>query len=243
MSRADDFELAVGRATAKRHATLKDDLLHLREDAGVTRASLARSARVDAAYLGRIEDGTERPSMDTYQRLANALGADLHTRIYPNTGPAIRDRHQARILEVTLRVVHPRWKPFVEVGVRQPVRGSIDVALHDPMDRVMVATEIESALHRLEQQVRWSMDKAAALPSWEGWPHLGQEPRISRLLIVRRTRVTRGIVGEFERQLRTAYPAHPDDALAALSGTAPWPGPALVWALVDGRRTRLLSGR
>ena len=218
MSRADDFELAVSRATAKRHATLKDDLLHLREDAGVTRAALARSARVDAAYLGRIEDGTEHPSIETYQRLANALGADLHTRIYPNTGPAIRDRHQARILEVTLRAAHPRWKPFVEVGVRQPVRGSIDLALHDPMERILVATEIESALRRLEQQIRWSMDKAAALPSWDGWAPLGEEPRISRLLIVRRTRVTRETVAELERQLRTAYPAHPDDALAALTG-------------------------
>jgi transcriptional regulator with XRE-family HTH domain len=243
MSRTDDLELAIARATGKRHESLRDDLVHLRQDAGLTRAAVARAARVDAAYIGRIEDRTERPSIETYQRLATALGADLHTRIYPNTGPAIHDRHQAAILEVMLRVAHPRWQRFVEVGVRRPVRGSIDVALHEPADRVIVAAEIESALRRLEQQIRWSMDKAAALVSWDGWSHLGEEPEISRLLVIRRTRVTRRIVDEFQRQLRAAYPAHPDDALAALTGTAPWPGPALVWALVDGRRTRLLSGR
>ena len=242
MSRPDDFELGVSRATAKRHATLKDDLIRLRDDAGITRAALARTARVDAAYLGRIEDGSERPSIETYQRLAAALGADLSTRIYPNTGPAVRDRHQARIVEVTLADAHPRWHAFLEVGVREPVRGSIDLGLHDPAERIFVATEIESELRRLEQQIRWSMDKAAALPSWEGWLRLREQPRISRLLIVRRTRATSGVVRDFERQIRTAYPAHPDDALA-LTGTAPWPGPAMVWALVDGRRSRLLPGR
>jgi transcriptional regulator with XRE-family HTH domain len=243
VSRTDDFERAVSRAVTKRHGTLKDDLVRLRDDAGITRAALARTARVDATFLARIEDGSERPSIETYQRLAAALGADLSTRIYPNTGPAVRDRHQARILEVTLAAAHPRWQPFLEVGVREPVRGSIDLALHDLGAHVLVATEIESELRRIEQQIRWSMDKAAALQSWEGWAHLDDRPHISRLLIVRRTRVTRAVVSEFERQIRTAYPAHPNDALAALTGTAPWPGPAMVWALVDGARTRLLSGR
>ena len=73
-------------------------------------------------------------------------------------------------------------------------------------------------------------------------PHLG-EPRTSRLLVVRRTRATRATVAAFERQLRTAYPAHPEDALASLTGTAPWPGPALVWATIDARGARLVHGR
>ena len=40
-----------------------------------------------------------------------------------------------------------------------------------------------------------------------------------------------------------AYPAHPGDALDALTGTAPWPGPALVWATVEGSRVRFGGGR
>ncbi len=230
-------------ATAKRHATLAGDLLSLREDAGVTRALLAREAGVDAAYIGRIEAGEERPSIETYQRLASALGADLHTRLYPNTGPAIRDRHQAPMLELLLAPLHPRWLPFMELAVRRPSRGWIDLGLHDAAGHIFLATELQSELRRLEQLIRWSGEKAASLPSWDGWPHLGEEPAISRLLVVRRTRATLEVARTFERQLRVAYPAHPDDALAALTGMAPWPGPAMVWVALDGTRSRLVPGR
>jgi hypothetical protein len=66
---------------------------------------------------------------------------------------------------------------------------------------------------------------------------------VSRLLVVRRTRATRAVAESFERQLRIAYPAHPDDALASLAGTAPWPGPSMIWMTIDGGRARLVSGR
>jgi transcriptional regulator with XRE-family HTH domain len=237
------FEAEVRRATAKRHATLAEDLVRLRNDAGVTQAHLARASRVDRRYVARIEEGVERPSLETYQRLATALGADLSTRLYPNTGPAIRDRIQARILELVLERTHPRWATYAEVRVERPSTGWIDLLLHDAAAHVAVASEIQSELRRLEQLVRWSTDKAAGLPTWDGWPRLGTEPAISRLLLVRRTRTTKAVVAEHARQLRLAYPAHPDDAIAALTGTAPWPGPALVWVVLDGERSRLAAGR
>jgi transcriptional regulator with XRE-family HTH domain len=238
-----EFEAAVRRSTRRRHATLAADLAHLREDAGVSRTRLAAEAGVDRRYLDRIESGAERPSLETYQRLASALGADLGTRIYANTGPAIRDGHQAPMLELLLRELHPRWRPFVEVAVRRPGRGWIDAVLHDPRERLAIATELQSELRRLEQLIRWQAAKADSLPSWDGWPHLGEGPEISRLLVVRRARATRAIAAEFARQLRTAYPAHPDDAVAAITGTTPWPGPALVWVSLDGRRGRFVPGR
>lgn len=222
---------------------LVDDLQRLRSDAGVSMAELARAADVPASYLSRIVSSKARPTLDTYARLGAALGADLSARYYPNTGPAIRDRHQARICESLLAIVAPRWRPYPEVVVRRPSRGFIDVALHEPRERVILATEIESELRRLEQQIRWSQDKAESLPSWVGWHHLGEEPEISRLLIVRSTRATREIGREYQRVLRAAYPAHPDDALAALTGSARWPGAALVWARFDGRATRFMSMR
>ena len=243
MSTTPEFDERVARATVRRHATLAADVAQLRADAGVTRASLAAAAGVDPAYLGRIESGHERPSVETYQRLALALGADLSTKLYPNTGPAIRDRHQATMLELLLQVAHPRWQRFTEVAVRNPSRGWIDAVLHDASARLAIASEIQSELRRLEQIVRWSGEKAASLPSWDGWPYLGQDPAISRIMVVRRTRATLAVARTFERQLRVAYPAHPDDALAALAGTSPWPGPSLVWAVVEGKRSRLASGR
>jgi transcriptional regulator with XRE-family HTH domain len=222
------------------------DVLRLREDAGISRSALARSSGVDAGYLCRIEHGSEHPSVEIYARLADALGADLAVRLYPNTGPAIRDRHQARILEALLAALHPRWTPYPEIAVRRPSRGWIDAALHDPRSRVIVATEIQSELRRLEQLIRWSGEKVASLASWEGWPRLGEVPTVSQLLIVRDTRTTRGVAREFRRTLDASYPAHPDDALAALVGVAPWPGPALLWATwgeTTGQAVRIVARR
>jgi hypothetical protein len=154
----------------------------------------------------------------------------------------IRDRHQARILEGLLAEAAPRWRPITEVGVRHPVRGWIDVAFHEARERVVVATEIESGINRLEQQVRWSTAKAEALPSWPGWKDLA-EPRVCRLLVVRWTRQTREVAKAFPRQLASAFPAHPADALASLTGDAPWPGPALIWARIEPSSVRLVTGR
>jgi transcriptional regulator with XRE-family HTH domain len=236
--------LAAARRVADRlHRGLGDDVRRFREDTGINRATLAAAAGVDLAYLGRIEDGEVHPSLETYARLAAALGADLSARLYPNTGPAIRDRHQARILEALLAQLHPRWRGYPEVAVRQPARGWIDVVLHDAAAGCVVATEIQSQLPRLEQLIRWSGEKANALPSWEGFAQLGPIAMTSRLLIVRSTAATREIGREFARQLEAAYPAHPQDALAALRGVLPWPGPTLIWADIRGDGVRFLTRR
>lgn len=234
---------AATRTANQLRLRLIEDVERLRSDAGVSMAELARAAGVPPPYLSRILAGKAHPTLETYARLGTALGADLSARYYPNTGPAIRDRHQARICEALLATVAPRWHPYLEVAVRRPSRGFIDVAFHEPRERVIVATEIESELRRLEQQIRWSRDNAEALPSWMGWPHLGDAPDVSQLLIVRSTRTTREVGREFERVLRVAYPAHPDDALASLTGTSQWPGAALVWARFDGGETHFMTMR
>lgn len=231
------------RQATRVHLGMGDDVRRFREDAAVTRRQLAGEAGIDQSYLRRIEDGTARASIDTYAKLALVLGCDLSTRLYPNTGPTIRDRHQARILEALMRTVHGRWRAYPEVAVRHPSRGWIDVVLHAAADRAVVATEIQSDLRRLEQLLRWFPEKVVALPSWEGWAHLGEVTEPSRLLIVRSTKATRAIGREFERQIASAYPAHPADALAALAGVAPWPGPALVWAEIEPSRVRFISRR
>lgn len=234
------------RSAAQVHGRLADDLRRLCDDAGISHAQLALAAGVGPSYVSRILRGLARPSVETYAALGAALGADLAARLYPTTGPAIHDRHQAPILEGLLAQLHPRWRPFTEVAVRRPSRAWIDVALHEPREDLVVAaeieSEIESEINRLEQQIRWSSEKAASLPSWSGWPSLG-EPTVSRLLLVRWTRTTREVARTFPRQLAAAYPAHPADAVAALTGSAPWPGPALVWARLDRGSLRLIGER
>jgi transcriptional regulator with XRE-family HTH domain len=225
------------------HRAVGEDLRRLRGDAGVSRAQLAAAAGVDLAYVCRIEDGRERPSLDVIVRLAMVLGADVSTRLYPNTGPSIRDRHQARILEALLAHLHPRWRAYPEVAVRRPSRGWIDAVLHEPRAGIIVATEIQSDLRRLEQLLRWFPEKVASLPSWEGWAQLGPVSGTTQLLLVRSTRATRQVGREFRRQLAAAYPAHPADAIASLTGTAEWPGAALVWAEIEPDRVRFIARR
>ena len=237
------FEVDSRRTSEALRSRLADDLLRLSEDAGLSTRELAGATGLDHGHIARILRGETRPTIETYAKLSFALGADLSARLYPNTGPLIRDKHQARILEGLLEQVHPRWRPFTEVPVRKPARGWIDVAFHDARAGILVATEIQSDLRRLEQTIRWSQEKADSLPSWAGWSRLTGPPEISRPLVVRRTRATRSVATEFARQLMVAYPGHPDDAVAALTASASWPGPALVWVAIDGGRVRFMMGR
>lgn len=241
---ASPKSLAEARRAADRiYRGLADDIRKMREDAGLPRRALARAAGVDPAYLRRLEEATARPTFETYARLAGPLGGDLSAHFYPNTGPTIRDRHQARILEWLLSQLHPRWHRYTEVGVRRPARGRIDLLLHESTEACLIAAEIQSGLHRLEQLVRWSDDKMAALPSWEGYADLGQIEKTSKLLVVRSTRATRALGREFARQLETAYPAHPQDAIEALTGRRPWPGASLLWVELRGDAVRFIGRR
>lgn len=235
-------ERAVSRAATRARKTLVEDLVRALGDSGMRVSELARFSGVDDGYITRILRGAAEPSIDTWARLAAPLGLDLSMRLYPNTGPIVRDRFAAPMLELLLGDIHPRWARWTEVNVTRPSKGAIDLVLHEPRERVIVASELQGELRRLEQLVRWHAMKADALPSWDAWPHLG-EPAIGRLLVVRRTRATRAVATEFARQLRTAYPAHPDDALESLRGTTSWPGAAMLWVTVEGTRSRWGSGR
>ena len=182
-------------------------------------------------------------SLKSLARASAALGGELSVRFYPGTGPKIRDHIQAAILEALLREIHPRWKRFIEVPVYRPVRGVIDLVLHDPTIPVVVAVEIQSELRRLEQLVRWSNQKRDALPSADLWQiaAAANSPPVSALLVVRSTRATRAVVSDHPEQLRALYPAHAAGIHVALTTDAPWPGAGLLWASVDGGRARLMS--
>lgn len=240
-------ERLAARMADRALAKLIEDLERLMADSGIGVTALARAAGLTHGYLSAILARRVTPTLGTCAKLAVPLGADLAARLYPNTGPTIRDRHQARIFEGLLGILGGGWRTFGEATVWKPVRGAIDALLHNRREAVVVAAEIESEMRRIEQTIRWSKEKAEALPSWSGWPALlgdgGEAPRISQLLIVRRTRTNERTAREFQRQLALAYPAHPADALAAIRGERAWPGSALVWARIEQARVRFLETR
>ncbi|HSK52974.1 MAG TPA: helix-turn-helix domain-containing protein [Clostridia bacterium] len=215
------------------------DLRRLRVDAGLTMALVADAAGISRSHLNEIELGRGEASTAVLVAVSDVLGADLTTRVYPTTGPAIRDRFQALIGEELLRIAHGSWRRLTEVPVHRPARGRIDVVLQ--RIALALACEIHSQVRRLEQQLGWATLKAESLPSADFWRTLQPEPEVSRLLILRSTHATREIAIRFEQTLRTAYPAPAGAVHAALVDGAPWPGPGLLWADVEGDRARILD--
>ncbi len=203
---------------------------------------MAREAGVDPSHVSMIERGLREPSLAVLASICGVLGLDIGLRLYATTGPTIRDRHQAAIVEMLIRSLGPGWHRLVEVPVRQPARGVIDLVL---AREVVVATEVHSELRTVEQLIRWAGDKADSLPSAEAWPMLsgGRTPPVHRLLVIRSTRTNREIVRAHAATFATAYPGDPTAVRAALMGTGPWPGSSMLWAKVEGGRAELLQRR
>ena len=237
---------ATGRAAAEMRRRVGLDIRRLRIDAGLSVRTLATASGIDHGFLARIEAGSVEASYAVLVAIGEVLGADLSVRLYPTTGPRIHDRIQAPIVEELFKLLHPRWRRLSEVGVTRPARGFVDAVLGLPPAGLVVATEVESSIRRVEQQLRWAQDKADSLPSSAAWalmaPADGPRPVISRLLIVRSTRSTRDIARAFEATLASAYPVRTADVHEALTtADAPWPGPGIVWADVEGGRARILE--
>ena len=195
----------------------------MRDDAGVGQAALARAANLTPGHLSRIEAGKAQASLEAFEAIALALGADLQLRLFPGAGVPIRDRYQALIAEALLKLAHPRWRRFLEVPVYRPVRGVVDVVLHDPDEPIVVAGEIQSGIRRVEQQLRWHNLKADGLRAGSELPLRGAP--ISQMLVLRDTVANRRLVETFRETFATAYPADPAAAIAALTrATTRWPG-------------------
>lgn len=156
--------------------------------------------------------------------------------------PRLRDPIQARITEALVRILDRRWTRLVEVPVHRPARGVIDLVAHDQAAGIVVATEVQSELRRLEQQLRWSQLKAESLPSAEFWRFTEDVPRIDRMLVLRSTRTNRELARRFSETLAIAYPGDARDAYRALTTSdATWPGSAILWADVEGDAARILD--
>jgi transcriptional regulator with XRE-family HTH domain len=233
---------ANGRRSRATLQTLMVDIDRLRRDGGMSIRTLAEGSKVSPGYLCQLLAGDREPSIAVLTAIATTLGADLSMRLYPTTGPSVRDRSQVRIVEALLGVLDARWRPSTEVDVRRPARGFIDLVLDSMADKVVVAGEIQSRIDRVEQMIRWARDKAASLPSSGMWHELDGERTVSRLLVVRSTVATRTIARQAHGTLAAAYPARSRDVYGALTGaTAGWPGAGILWADVSGDGVRILE--
>lgn len=241
--RLPNIDRLAARRTQETLRFLGTEIRRQREDAGISQRRLAAAAGISQPHLARIETGDAHVGIATLERICLALDADLRLAVYPNSGPRLRDRFQPRMIEELLNDAGPWWRWYPEVLVSRPVRGVIDVVGHDPRRHLVVSVEAQSQIHRLEQQLRWSGQKADALPSATIWPEVATEDvRVARILLLRSTRNTRDLAAAFDGTLRAAYPAPMAEVRAALRDPdLPWPGNGLLWMTVDGREARFLG--
>ena len=242
--RARDLRTKSGRTALTIRRAIGTELRRLREDAGLSLRDVAHAAHIAPSHLSAVERGVAEPSLAVLAAITGILGADVSVRIYPGVGPRIRDHLQAPIVEALLRAAHPSWKRIVEVAVRQPVRGVIDVVLARP-GTLVVSAEVHSEIRRLEQQMRWASAKTDALPSSDAWSMLkagSARVSVEPLLVLRNTRTNRELVTRFEETLRAHYPASTQAVLCALGDPDRiYPGAALLWAEVTAGHARLLD--
>jgi len=232
----------TGRHLRRINAQTGEDIRRMRLDTNVSVAALGRATGIDPSHLGRIEAGLARPSTEVLIAIGVALGADLSLRYFPGSGPRIHDRFQAPMVEALLRVLHPRWEAELEVPIANPARGVIDIVLRDATSQIVVATEVQSDLQRLEQQIRWGREKAEGLAARRvdsaGAP---EAANVSQLLVLRSTLRTRELARRYEATLRAAFPARAADACGSLTTPdSPWSGSAIVWMHLHGKKTTLM---
>jgi transcriptional regulator with XRE-family HTH domain len=235
-------QLAADRRTIEVRRALGAEFRHNREDQGLRQRSVSVEAGIDRAHLSRIESGGVA-SVASLSRVAASLGGDLSLRFHPGTGSHLRDHIQSAMVESLLRRLDPRWRRFLEVPVYRPVRGVVDIVLHDPAAAQIVAVEVHSEIRRLEQLLRWANEKRNALPSAELWQFAATDarPTVSGLLVVRSTHTTRSLVEQHAATFEAAYPAPAAAVWASLTAEAPWPGSGLVWTSVRDGRAKILD--
>lgn len=239
------LQLQARHASVETQRAIGRSLRDLRTDAGLSIAAVAREAGIDRSFLSRIERGDRAAGVAVLTAIATVLGADLSIKAFPNTGPRIRDRFQAPMVETLIRALNNRWIVDPEVVVVHPARGVIDLVLTERTRPLLVASEIQSEIRRLEQQIRWQREKELSLPSADLWRFATADggAATSRLLVLRSTVATREVANRYAATLGAAYPARTRDVVAALvTPDAPWPGPGIAWMRVEGGVVTLLDG-
>jgi len=139
------------------------------------------------------------------------------------------------MVEALIRTLDPTWRAWPELAVPR-ARGYIDLAIELRPRRSAIACEAHSELRSLDIVLRRLHEKALALAELGTF---GRE--VSTLLLVRSTERTRDVARLHAATLAAAFPARSADAIAALRGTAAWPGPAIILVRLEGGRAEILD--
>lgn len=122
-------ETELRRTINDRHRALTrsigQELRRVRLEGDLSLRAVGCAAGVDPSHLARAEAGEHELSPAALVAAATALGHDVSIRLFPSTGPRVRDHIQTRMIEALLDILDPRWNARLEVA-RLPPRSRGD---------------------------------------------------------------------------------------------------------------------
>lgn len=223
-------------------------LRRLRLERNLSAREVAAAIGVHPATIRAIEAGDTHASLELRARYAVALGSRLRLTSTETPGAVpLRDRVHALMHETILALLTPAWRALPDRPVNhEGIRGSIDLVLVAAEARVVGSVEVKSLFVSLEELIRRSGEKRAALagggtigladPTARGY-------RVAELVIARDTDANRAVAAVHVEYLGAAFPGPATEAVAALTGDpAGLPDRSLVW-LRTGRSARFLVRR
>src|ERR1700694_891471 len=85
---ARDLQKARGLSPVEPKLAVKLELRWMREDLGLTQADLAKLAGVSQPAIAQLESPDSNPTIDTLNRVARAMGAEIDFR--PSAGESVK---------------------------------------------------------------------------------------------------------------------------------------------------------
>ena len=184
-----------------------EELQRARLEAGLSIRRVGRERASTRATSAGSELGPSALSQDALVAVAQSVGHDASVRLYPSSGPRVRDHVQVRMLEALLRALIRAGSAASRCPSIGRCAASSTSCLDDASPTSSFPAKAHSALHAVDAQVRWAAQKTDALPSATGWPWgIDGDPARSRLLLLRDTAANRALVGSAAAMFRAAYP-------------------------------------
>jgi transcriptional regulator with XRE-family HTH domain len=244
-SKRRTLSIEAERRNMSQLATLGGEIRNARRRRRASQRALAAKAGIGQATLSRLERGRGGSlSLDSWQRVALALGRDLRIELSRDPLEEPADVGHLGIQELLLRLAaRVGMKGSFELPTRpaDPAR-SADVGLRDDRRRRLILVEAWNTIGDIGAAVRSTDRKlvdAARLAVAVG----AERPyAVHGSWIVRATARNRELVGRYPHVFATRFPGSSAGWLRALTaGTPPPAEPGLVWC--DLAATRLFAWR
>jgi transcriptional regulator with XRE-family HTH domain len=94
----------------------------LRLQRGLTQAALCERAVISLDSVTRIEGGTRVPTIDTLERIANALGVSVGDLVHAHRAPQVQHPASVQRIAALIEREHPAVHSDMEIVVRAVLR-------------------------------------------------------------------------------------------------------------------------